>query len=53
MRPSVLRSCALGEVGGGRPRELLTVLQQRFTDLPAAVAQEIDIALQAIERSYG
>jgi hypothetical protein len=26
---------------------------QPFTDLPAAVAQEIDIALQAIDRSYG
>jgi hypothetical protein len=50
---TVRLACALGEVGGGRARELLTVLQQRFTDLPAAVAQEIDIALQAIERSYG
>ncbi len=29
------------------------MLQERFTDLPAAVAQEIDIALQASERSYG
>jgi hypothetical protein len=36
-----------------RARELLTVLQERFTDPPAAVAQEIDIALQTIERSSG
>jgi hypothetical protein len=26
---------------------------QPFTDLPAAVAQEIDVALQGIERSHG
>ena len=51
MRPSVLR--AHSARSGGRARELLTVLQERFTDLPAAVAQEIDIALQAIERSHG
>ena len=50
---TVRLACALGEIGGGRARELLTVLQERFTDPPAAVAQEIDIALQAIERSSG
>jgi len=48
---TVRLACALGEVSGEGARELLIVLRGRFTDPPAAVAQEIDIALQAIERS--
>ena len=32
---TVRLACALGEIGGGRARELLTVLQERFADPPA------------------